>query len=55
MGESFETSVPWANALTLCTNVKQKVKDVAAACGVKREPFLSCRVTQLYDTGCCST
>lgn len=33
--------------------VKEKIKQAAKARGVKREPFVSCRVTQLYDTGAC--
>lgn len=52
MAESFETSVPWDNVLTLCQNVKQRIID-----DLKQHssaiPFVSCRVTQLYDSGAC--
>ena len=53
IAESFETSVPWTNILCLCKAVKE---EVAAACkdvGVLKPPFISCRVTQVYDTGAC--
>jgi alkyldihydroxyacetonephosphate synthase len=53
IAESFETSVPWTNILSLCKAVKE---EVVAACkdeGVVQPPFISCRVTQVYDTGAC--
>jgi alkyldihydroxyacetonephosphate synthase len=53
LAESFETSVPWDNVLQLCINVKEQIKKEAAAQGVGQEPFVSCRVTQVYDTGAC--
>lgn len=52
IAESFETSVPWRNVLPLCRNVKDRLHRACAARGVKR-PFVSCRVTQTYDTGVC--
>mmetsp|Transcript_15515 Transcript_15515/g.26720 ORF Transcript_15515/g.26720 Transcript_15515/m.26720 type:complete len:590 (+) Transcript_15515:111-1880(+) len=51
IAESFETSVPWSRALPLCLAVKKTVADAAKANGVVRPPFVSCRVTQLYDAG----
>ncbi len=53
LGESFETSVPWSEALALCANVKQRLWQEHAKRGLPGEPFVSCRVTQLYDTGVC--
>lgn len=53
IAESFETSVPYETVLQLCTNVKAKIFAVAKEQGVKYKPFVSCRVTQLYDTGAC--
>jgi len=53
ISESFETSVPWANALSLCNRVKEHVKKVARDLLVPGEPFTSCRLTQTYDVGCC--
>lgn len=53
MAESFETSVPYDKVLPLCEGVKKRIKESCAAKGIKKEPFVSCRVTQLYDTGAC--
>jgi len=53
LGESFETSVPWSQALALCDNVKRRIRDEHAARGLPGEPFVTCRVTQLYPTGVC--
>src|SRR5438309_3783798 len=51
LGESFETSVSWSDALPLCRNVKRRLADEYAARGLPGTPFISCRVTQLYQTG----
>jgi alkyldihydroxyacetonephosphate synthase len=53
LAESFETSVPWANVLSLCTDVKARVTEACARHGVRHPPLVSCRVTQTYDTGAC--
>jgi alkyldihydroxyacetonephosphate synthase len=53
LGESFETSVAWSEAQALCTNVKQRLWQEHAKRGLPGRPFVSCRVTQLYDTGVC--
>jgi alkyldihydroxyacetonephosphate synthase len=53
IAESFETSVPWSRALELCANVKQRLWQEHAKRGLPGQPFVSCRVTQLYDTGVC--
>ena len=53
LGESFETSVPWTQALSLCENVKRRVADEYAARGLPGKPFVTCRVTQVYQTGVC--
>lgn len=52
VAESFETSVPWDRALTLCNNVKHRV---AVECEkYKIDHFMiSSRLTQTYDSGCC--
>jgi len=52
VAESFETSIPYSKALACCTGVKQKIKDLATSWGLQYEPFVSCRITQLYDSGC---
>lgn len=51
IAESFETSCSWDSILPLCDNTKAAIVTAAKQCGVKREPFISCRVTQLYETG----
>jgi alkyldihydroxyacetonephosphate synthase len=53
IAESFETSVPWANVLILCKNVKQRIYDACRDKGVPEKPFVCCRVTQTYDVGAC--
>jgi alkyldihydroxyacetonephosphate synthase len=53
IAESFETSVPWSRALELCANMKQRLWQEHAKRGLPGQPFVSCRVTQLYDTGVC--
>jgi len=51
IAESFETSVPWSNVLTLCKNVKERIENECKAKGVKIKPFTSFRLTQVYETG----
>ncbi|MFQ5890981.1 MAG: FAD-binding oxidoreductase [Gemmatimonadota bacterium] len=53
LGESLETSVPWSQALSLCENVKRRVAEEYARRGLPGRPFVSCRVTQVYQTGVC--
>jgi alkyldihydroxyacetonephosphate synthase len=53
LGESFETSVPWSEALSLCANVKQRLWQEYAKRGLPGNPFVCCRITQLYDSGVC--
>lgn len=52
VSESFETSVSWDRALSLCRNVKHRVARECKAIGVTHF-HISCRVTQTYDAGCC--
>ncbi|XP_012284328.1 alkyldihydroxyacetonephosphate synthase [Orussus abietinus] len=52
LAESFETSVSWNRALSLCRNVKSKVARECASRGIGKQ-LISCRVTQTYDAGCC--
>jgi alkyldihydroxyacetonephosphate synthase len=53
LAESFETSVPWSNALELCKRVKHRIRKEHAARDLPGAPFISCRITQLYETGVC--
>ncbi|HEY9854192.1 MAG TPA: FAD-linked oxidase C-terminal domain-containing protein, partial [Stenomitos sp.] len=51
LAESFETSVPWSQVSTLCANVKARIAAEHAARKLPGKPFISCRITQVYDTG----
>ncbi len=51
LGESFETSVSWSDALALCDRVKHRVMTEHAGRGLPGRPFVTCRITQLYHTG----
>jgi alkyldihydroxyacetonephosphate synthase len=53
LAESFETAVPWSQCVPLIQNVKQRLWQEHAKRGLPGRPFVSARVTQLYDTGVC--
>jgi alkyldihydroxyacetonephosphate synthase len=53
VGESFETSVPWSQAQALVERVKARILKSHRDRGLPGNPFVSCRVTQVYETGCC--
>ena len=45
--------MPWSQALALTENVKRRIHDEYRRRGYKGRPFVTCRVTQLYQTGVC--
>eukprot|EP00761_Pharyngomonas_kirbyi_P004548 gb/GECH01004553.1/.p1 GENE.gb/GECH01004553.1/~~gb/GECH01004553.1/.p1 ORF type:complete len:639 (+),score=161.78 gb/GECH01004553.1/:1-1917(+) len=51
IAESFETSVPWNNVLETCNRVKQRIFEASREMNIPKKPFVSCRITQTYDTG----
>jgi alkyldihydroxyacetonephosphate synthase len=53
LGESLETSVPWSQTLSLCENVKRRLEEEHARRALPGKPFVSARVTQVYQTGVC--
>jgi alkyldihydroxyacetonephosphate synthase len=53
LGESFETSVSWSRAQELVDRVKRAIYEAHEERGLPGRPFVSCRVTQIYETGCC--
>ncbi len=53
LAESFETTVSWTGVVALCARVKQRLRDEYAAQGLPGRPFVTARVTQLYDSGVC--
>ncbi len=53
LAESFETSVPWTSVTKMCANVRRRVEEEHRKRELPGRPFLSMRVTQIYDTGVC--
>lgn len=53
LGESFETSVAWSDTVALVENVKRRIHAEHARRGFPGKPFVTARVTQLYQTGVC--
>lgn len=53
LAESFETSVPWSQAQELVDRVKGRIYAAHDERKLPGRPFVSCRVTQVYETGCC--
>jgi alkyldihydroxyacetonephosphate synthase len=53
LAESFETSVSWSQLLELCSRVKARMLKEHQALNMPGKPFVTCRVTQIYDTGAC--
>ncbi len=51
--ESFETSVPWSQAEDLVDRVKRAIYAAHEDRNLPGRPFVSCRITQIYETGCC--
>lgn len=51
LAESFETSVSWSKAEELCEKVKASLFAEYARRGLPGKPFVTCRVTQVYETG----
>lgn len=51
LAESFETSVSWSDVRTLITRVKQRLLDEFRKLGLPGNPFVTARITQLYDSG----
>jgi alkyldihydroxyacetonephosphate synthase len=47
IAESFETSIPWKDVSRMCEAVNKRIAAECRKQGVKREPFLSSRVTQV--------
>ncbi|XP_043463911.1 alkyldihydroxyacetonephosphate synthase [Leptopilina heterotoma] len=52
VSESFETSVSWNRAYSLCHNVKTRIIRDLHTRGIEHY-LVSSRVTQTYDAGCC--
>ena len=53
LAESFETSASWSDALAVCNNVRKRLHEEHSKRNLPGKPFISCRVTQVYQTGVC--
>jgi alkyldihydroxyacetonephosphate synthase len=53
VAESFETTVPWSQVLSVVNGVKRRIAEEHAARRLPGKPFISVRVTQLYEAGAC--
>jgi len=51
IGDSFETSVPWGKVDAVVDAVKLAVKSAHAELGLSGHPFITARVSQVYQTG----
>lgn len=51
IAESFETSAAWSDALAICENVKRKLYEEYRQRGLPGKPFVTSRITQVYQTG----
>jgi alkyldihydroxyacetonephosphate synthase len=51
IAESFETSCAWSDALAICDNVKRVLLDEYKKRGLPGKPFVTSRITQVYQTG----
>lgn len=53
LGESFETFVPWSKIEAVIENTKVRIRKEHADRHLPGQPFIGCRVTQLYHEGAC--
>jgi alkyldihydroxyacetonephosphate synthase len=53
LGESFETFVPWSRLRLVIEKTKRRIYSEHRQRSLPGDPFVCCRVTQLYDEGAC--
>ena len=53
LGESFETFAPWSKVESIIKYTKQRIQQEHDARCLPGNPFVGCRVTQLYHDGAC--
>lgn len=53
LGESFETFAPWSKIESIVAKTKAKIHEEHTSRCLPGEPFIGCRVTQLYHEGVC--
>ena len=47
IAESFETSLPWKDVSKMCNAVSHRLESDCKKLGIKKQPFISFRVTQV--------
>ena len=53
IGETYETTVPWSRIHEVCAAVAERAEAMHRAFGLPGKPYVSPRITQLYQTGVC--
>lgn len=53
LGDSFETAVPWGKVDDVVEGVKLAVSRSHKESGLRGHPFVTARISQIYQTGCC--
>lgn len=53
IGDSFETAVPWGRVEAVVAAVHSAVRSGHAELGLAGHPFITARVSQIYQTGAC--
>ncbi len=53
IGETYETTVPWSRIHEVCAAVAERAAAMHRAFGLPGKPYVSPRITQIYQTGVC--
>ncbi|MEZ4517671.1 MAG: FAD-binding oxidoreductase [Chloroflexota bacterium] len=53
IGETYETTVPWSRIQEVCDSVAVRALEMHREFGLPGVPYVSPRITQLYQTGVC--
>src|SRR5690606_2535090 len=53
LGDSLETSVPWHAVDQVISGLRTAVETTHQRLGLPGHPFVTARVSQVYQTGCC--
>lgn len=53
LGETFETSAPWDRVAAITSSVERELLDLCRSHGVVGRPYLSYRISQVYQAGVC--
>ncbi|MEN8131816.1 MAG: FAD-binding oxidoreductase [Pseudomonadota bacterium] len=53
IGETLETTVPWNKIRQVCDGARATIQAEHRRLGLPGQPFLTCRISQVYHTGVC--